>query len=299
MKNNEINNLYQQNQQTNFTQNQILNNLSNSNEPKGNVPQNNGDLDDNDDVDDNLKYTEFTNNNTGSFFQQGLDSMNTQSFKYKFSIDQPNVSKQRLNEFLNNDLLNALDVSPSISKLNSGLNDNNQNINQAGDNNPKNLYGFSLYSQPNNQNINNQNNFQSLNNNTNFSNQNNINNNYPNNLNNNNYYPNINNNYISLNYNSKAYIPLKFRKNEQNNQTSNVNNTKTTKNNKFDNGKKNKHKSKKNFEMRDGDWKCCNCNNLNFSFRNKCNRCSLPKEYSINMALSNPNMYNQNQNQQF
>ena len=191
MKNNEINNLYQQNQQTNFTQNQILNNLSNSNEPKGNVPQNNDELDDNDDVDDNLKYTEFTNNNTGSFFQQGLDSMNTQSFKYKFSIDQPNVSKQRLNEFLNNDLLNALDVSPSISKLNSGLNDNNQNINQAGDNNPKNLYGFSLYSQPNNQNINNQNNFQSLNNNTNFSNQNNINNNYPNNLNNNNYYPNI------------------------------------------------------------------------------------------------------------
>jgi hypothetical protein len=26
-------------------------------------------------------------------------------------------------------------------------------------------------------------------------------------------------------------------------------------------------------QSRDGDWICFNCNNLNFSFRKKCNRC--------------------------
>lgn len=26
-------------------------------------------------------------------------------------------------------------------------------------------------------------------------------------------------------------------------------------------------------QSREGDWVCLNCNNLNFSFRKKCNRC--------------------------
>ena len=29
---------------------------------------------------------------------------------------------------------------------------------------------------------------------------------------------------------------------------------------------------------RNGDWICKNCKNLNFSFRNECNRCKLPKK---------------------
>ena len=37
--------------------------------------------------------------------------------------------------------------------------------------------------------------------------------------------------------------------------------------------------AKKFFEVREGDWKCSHCNNLNFSFRNKCNRC---------LAIKNP-----------
>ena len=54
--------------------------------------------------------------------------------------------------------------------------------------------------------------------------------------------------------------------------------------NKFDsNRRKNQNlkkegKKKKHFEIKDGDWTCGECNNLNFSFRNKCNRCGLPKE---------------------
>ena len=39
-------------------------------------------------------------------------------------------------------------------------------------------------------------------------------------------------------------------------------------------------KMKKPFEIRDGDWTCSNCNNLNFSFRTKCNRCNITKEQS-------------------
>ena len=287
MKNNETNNMIQQNQ----PDNKMMNNLINQNTMITNSQQNHDDLDD---IDDNLGFNA-QNNNAGSFFRPIIDSSNSLSFNYKFSIDQPNVTKQRLNEYLNYDLLNELDVSPSVSKRNSGMNNNPQNINNTGDNNPENLYGFSLYSQPNNQNFGNVNNFQNLNANfNNFNNPNNINNNYQNIPNNNNYHQNINNHYISLNSNSKAYIPLKYRKKEQNNQANNVNDLKINKNT-FANANKNKQKNKKYFEVRDGDWICCKCNNLNFSFRNKCNRCLLPKKLSINMQLTNQNMSNQNQ----
>ena len=287
MKNNETNNMIQQNQ----PDNKMMNNLINQNTMITNSQQNHDDLDD---IDDNLGFNA-QNNNAGSFFRPIIDSSNTLSFNYKFSIDQPNVTKQRLNEYLNYDLLNELDVSPSVSKRNSGMNNNPQNINNTGDNNPENLYGFSLYSQPNNQNFGNANNFQNLNANfNNFNNPNNINNNYQNIPNNNNYHQNINNHYITLNSNSKAYIPLKYRKKEQNTQANNVNDLKINKNT-FANANKNKQKNKKYFEVRDGDWICCKCNNLNFSFRNKCNRCLLPKKLSINMQLTNQNMSNQNQ----
>ena len=287
MRNNEAYNIIQQNE----TDNQMINtnNLINQNEIKTNNQENSDDLDD---IDDNLGINKQDNNNAGSFFRPRIDSSNSVSFNYKFSIDQPNVTKQRLNEYLNYDLLNELDVSPSVSKRNSGVNNNVQNTNNTGENNPENLYGFSLYSQPNNQNYGYANNFQNLNANfNNFNNQNNINNNYPNIQNNNNYYQNFNNQRITLNSNSKAYIPLKYRKNDQAN---NNNDIKINKN-KFVNMNKNKQKNKKYFEVRDGDWVCSKCNNLNFSFRNKCNRCSLPKELSQNNQQINPNMPYPNQ----
>ena len=43
---------------------------------------------------------------------------------------------------------------------------------------------------------------------------------------------------------------------------------------------KKKKKNKKNFEVREGDWTCYFCKNLNFSFRKKCNRCGVNKDYS-------------------
>ena len=302
MINNDANNSNQPKEVKSNNENSILNNLANNNDIKNNIQNKDDEIDDS----DNLKYKGFLPNNTDPFILQRLDSNSSPiAAQYKFSIDQPNVSKQRLHEYLNNDLLNALDVSPSISKINSGIPENLQNLNDIGDNNPNNLYGFSLYpqSQSNNQNvgndINNNYNFQNPKlNNDNYNYQNNFNYNYQ--INNNAYYPNYNNNYTNLNYNinnPKIFIPSKLRNNEQNNKQNN-NNKKEPQNNgknKFDNGKKNKQKNKKFFEVREGDWRCSQCNNLNFSFRNKCNRCGLAKELSQSFDPINSQAFNQNQ----
>lgn len=299
MINNETNNSNQQ-KPNNNNGNPILNSLSNNNDIKNNAHNKDEEIDDS----DNLKFKGFLPNNTDPFILQRFDSTNSPiAAQYKFSIDMPNVSQQRLHEYLNNDLLNALDVSPSISKINNGIPENMQNLNDLGDNNPNNLYGFSLYPQTNNnKNVGNENYIQNpnMNNANNYNYQNNFNYNYPNNNTNNNaYYQNFNNNYTNLNYNinnPKVFIPTKLRNTEQNNKQNN--NKKETQNNgknKFDNSKKNKQKNKKFFEIREGDWRCSNCNNLNFSFRNKCNRCSLPKELSQSMDPMNPQAFNQNQ----
>ena len=44
--------------------------------------------------------------------------------------------------------------------------------------------------------------------------------------------------------------------------------------------KKEKKKKRINFVKREGDWICYKCKNLNFAFRNLCNKCKLPKEES-------------------
>ena len=44
--------------------------------------------------------------------------------------------------------------------------------------------------------------------------------------------------------------------------------------------KKPKIKAKKSFEEREGDWVCYYCKNLNFSFRDNCNRCNAFKHDS-------------------
>ena len=41
-----------------------------------------------------------------------------------------------------------------------------------------------------------------------------------------------------------------------------------------------KKKKKQEFVEREGDWSCYRCKNINFSFRNICNKCKLPKEES-------------------
>ena len=46
----------------------------------------------------------------------------------------------------------------------------------------------------------------------------------------------------------------------------------------------NNNKKKKNFSERAGDWVCFKCKNLNFSFRNNCNRCQLTKNDSAKLT---------------
>ena len=51
-------------------------------------------------------------------------------------------------------------------------------------------------------------------------------------------------------------------------------------NKKLKNADKRKKKKNKEFVEREGDWCCYRCKNLNFSFRNKCNKCEFTKEES-------------------
>ena len=51
-------------------------------------------------------------------------------------------------------------------------------------------------------------------------------------------------------------------------------------NKKLKNADKRKKKKNKEFVEREGDWSCYRCKNLNFKFRNKCNKCGLNKDES-------------------
>ena len=109
---------------------------------------------------DNLGIKGNIPNNFNPFLQQRLDSCDSPMAPahFKFSIDMPNVPKQRLHEYLNDDLLNALDVSPNIPNITSGITNNIKKESENIDNNPNNLFGFSLYPEKNENNLDNQNN---------------------------------------------------------------------------------------------------------------------------------------------
>lgn len=84
------------------------------------------------------------------------------------------------------------------------------------------------------------------------------------------------NNYINLQ--KIAYLKEKEEENERKKELE-LEKSKNTNKGK----KKNKKKNKQKFIERMGDWYCSNCGNLNFSFRNSCNRCQLNRNESENM----------------
>ena len=207
----------------------------------------------------------------------------------KFSIDY--APQQRLHEYLNNDLINALDnnlSNPQTPIIPISNNENNKNENN---NNNDNKEKFNIEDIPKidlgnekeeekekeNQNENNTEN-QNENNNEN---QNKNQSENQNQNNNENQIENQNeqfNNQIQtplslLKVNKFDYTKMKFNIPILNNMNNNINL------NNINN--QNKEKPKKHFEIRAGDWTCYDCNNLNFAFRIKCNRCGLPKEVSL------------------
>ena len=51
-------------------------------------------------------------------------------------------------------------------------------------------------------------------------------------------------------------------------------------NNNYNKNRNKKKEKKKRYIEREGDWPCYDCKNINFSYRDVCNRCKLPKEES-------------------
>ena len=184
------------------------------------------------------------------------------SIGMKFSIDY--APKQRIHEYLNNDLINALDtgVSPQMPKSSDSNNDKKNLMEQIPVINLSSTEEIN-YNNPMLNQIPFDNNFNKMQ--------------ILNNLNNHQIVnSNQNENDVQMNVNSNSYFPKNYFINN------NINNNFVHKHH--------NNKVKKPFEIREGDWTCFHCNNLNFSFRLKCNRCGLSKELSIQKILSNKNV---------
>ena len=80
-----------------------------------------------------------------------------------------------------------------------------------------------------------------------------------------------------------VYIPQKFKSLKFNQKPGKIgiNDLNIESNSIENNGEneKKEEKCKKPFEIREGDWTCEFCYNLNFAFRTKCNRCGLIKDF--------------------
>ncbi len=181
----------------------------------------------------------------------------------KFSIDY--APQQRLHEYLNNDLINELDNNFSNPHTPITPIYNNENNKNENNNNDDNKEKFNIEDIPKidlgnekeeEKEIENQ--IQNLNQNKNENENENFNN-------------QIQTPLSLLKVNKFDYTKMKFNIPILNNMNNNINNI----------NNQNKEKPKKPFEIRAGDWTCYDCNNLNFAFRIKCNRCGLPKEVSL------------------
>ena len=186
------------------------------------------------------------------------------SIGMKFSIDY--APKQRIHEYLNNDLINALDtgVSPQMPKSSDSNNDKKNLMEQIPVINLSSTEEIN-YNNPMLNQIPFDNNFNKMQILNNLNSHQIINSNQ-----------NQNENDVQMNVNSNSYFPKNYFINN------NINNNYVHKHH--------NNKGKKPFEIREGDWTCFHCNNLNFSFRLKCNRCGLSKELSTQKILSNKNV---------
>ena len=195
-----------------------------------------------------------------------------------FYMNNSNNSIPKIDRYFNNNLIDADSNMQDI--------ENNNNAND------ENFFNYSFYNNKNNNKI--------------------VNNNYINKLNENNeiknntndQLPKYNQNFFQTNNNknpqSQIEQPIPNFHNIQNIESYHNNSNKrnsffSTENSNSNFRKKTKHK--KQFKVRFGDWICPKCENLNFSFRNKCNRCGLSKEktehYNNNSLQNRENNLNE------
>ena len=95
-----------------------------------------------------------------------------------------------------------------------------------------------------------------------------------------------------LNINSKPFIPKGKKLDEKISNRKKITLEKNTSHkNRYFNydlkniNKKNLKNKKKKFCEKDGDWPCYICKNINYRFRNKCNKCGISKEESENQFI--------------
>ena len=243
-----------------------------------------------------------------------------EDFEKKISIDLSDVNKKKLHYYLNEDLIDAIDKSLDdpidnqyISDLSHNENDTNYSQNNISNDNDilhnlSNVNNYQFYPQ----NINSIHNtisfFPKINKKNEEINVNNKNNNFIQNVNVNNRDENNNKDIKKLvdyfgNNNpldAPVYIPqkfksLKFNQNPRKIGGNDNNNINKDKNNIEDNNEdKKEEKCKKPFEIREGDWTCEFCYNLNFAFRTRCNRCGLVKDFmkiKNNLSINNNESY--------
>ena len=221
------------------------------------------------------------------------------------SFDLSDLNKKILHNFLNEDLIDAIEKSLEDPKDNhklSDISDNDNETNYSQNNMPNDAHMFNnfvgenidFHFYPKNINpIHNSINFlPKINKKEEEKNENNTNNNFVKNVNN----KEENNkdikkivDYFGSNdpLDVLVYIPEKYKSlkiNQKQNKTgdNDINHNNLDKsNNKENNNESDKKEEqyKKSFKKRKGDWTCQFCYNLNFSFRKRCNRCRVIKNF--------------------
>jgi hypothetical protein len=95
------------------------------------------------------------------------------------------------------------------------------------------------------------------------------------------------------------YIPQKFKSLKFNQKPNKIGENEIYYNKNNVEPEKKEEKCKKPFEIREGDWTCEFCYNLNFAFRTKCNRCGVIKDFlqiKNNLSLNTNDNFQNYQN---
>ena len=261
--------------------------------------------DDNQFNSENYKETNKNNNQKNTHKEE--------EFEYKISIDLSDHNNKKIHNYLNEDLIDALEKSldEPIDNQEFSHNENDTNYSQNNVSNDTDIYNnnfsninnnnFNFYPQPINQTHNTISFFPKA-----KKNEENIINNNNNETNKKEKYKSIKKlaDYFGSNnpLDAPVYIPQKFKSLKFNQKPNKIGDNIVYENiNNFNESidRKKEEKCKKPFEIREGDWTCEFCYNLNFAFRTKCNRCGLIKDFlqiKNNLCVNNNDSFQNCQN---